>query len=563
MHVSSRSGRLAIEPGHEFAEELEPLSALVSRTEPLAVEDGLAILEDLFTQVAAIHRYEKAHGALGPETVLVPTSRLSAARAATDAVPAPLLALGLPDREGTTVIPGFSSPEHRPGEVRREEDVWAAGAIAFYLFARRPPGHAASRDPLALAAPAVPFRLGQIVDRLLEADPDRRPTADDTAAALRALRLSAAPPREEESAPPVRPAPRPSRGERFPRWFGHLFRRRAARQEEEPATPEASPASRGRHRIGGTRSSTFLCLDDFGPLPRTPAPEVDAALLRLAVEETVAEAGRGDEPPVFPSIALEVIELARQEHADANDLVRAINRDPSLTARVLRMANSAYANRGLEVTSARDAVTRLGFREVANVAAAAATRTLFVAGNSGSDPAIVLGARQVWVHSLASALSASWLAMECRADSQRAFLGGMLHDVGKTMALRALARLVERGEFPTVDPGTIVGPVLEACHVEMGLMMARAWGLPEAVVRACGEHHRTNRGPHEDPVLHVVRTVSGMATLHLEPSWSPDRLWEAQESALLLRLDRFRIRSAAAQVRLLVGRAEALGRAAE
>jgi hypothetical protein len=67
----------------------------------------------------------------------------------------------------------------------------------------------------------------------------------------------------------------------------------------------------------------------------------------------------------------------------------------------------------------------------------------------------------------------------------------------------------------------------------------------------------------EDRELHLVRIVSGLASLRIDPAWNPERILEIQESATLLGFDRFRIRASAAQVRLLAGRAEALAQAAD
>jgi hypothetical protein len=83
------------------------------------------------------------------------------------------------------------------------------------------------------------------------------------------------------------------------------------------------------------------------------------------------------------------------------------------------------------------------------------------------------------------------------------------------------------------------------------------------VVRACAEHHRPQLGPQDDRELHLVRVVSGMAALRIDPDWTLDRVREAQESAALLGFDRFRVRATAAQVRVLAARAEALTRAAD
>jgi putative nucleotidyltransferase with HDIG domain len=515
-------------------------SGTAARSGPAALDEGIPILEALLERLAALHRAEQPFGALGPDAVTVgpwPDGEPEVALAQPEAGP----------------DPRFLAPECRGGTPTAEGDVWSAGTYAFWLFAGRPPREDGAFEPLAMAAPGVPFRLGALVDRMRALQAPVRPRAAAAAQAVRALRESAGlgVPEEKPEAPAGDAAEPKARG-----WLGGLIKRKGG---PPPKTADA-PA---RPRAATLPSLALLCLDDLEPIPRVEGKPPPQEALLEAFAATLAEGARSEDLPAFPSVALEVVELAKREDVGANDLVRLINQDPALIARVLRIANSVYANRGIEVTSARDAVTRLGLNEVANIAATAATRTLFVLEGGRMDPTLAQEGRRAWVHALTTALSASWLAMECGADSQRAFLAGMLHDIGKMVALRGFARLVAAGRLPGVDPAAAVGPVLEAAHVELGTRMARAWSLPAAVIRACAEHHRAKTPPMEDRELHLVRIVSGLASLRIDPAWNPERILEIQESATLLGFDRFRIRASAAQVRLLAGRAEALAQAAD
>lgn len=200
-------------------------------------------------------------------------------------------------------------------------------------------------------------------------------------------------------------------------------------------------------------------------------------------------------------------------------------------------------------------------REAASLAAAAATKTLFHGEIKAAGPKIMDVQRRIWLHSLTSALGASWLAMECSGDSQKAFLGGMLHDIGKTLALRAFVELKSLGKLGNTDPAHSLTPVLEATHVELGERMAQEWKLPAHVVRVCAEHHSLKTTVREDRELHLIRVASGIAAMRLDPDWPLHRMDEVQESASALGMDRFRLRATSAQIRELAAKAEALARA--
>jgi putative nucleotidyltransferase with HDIG domain len=489
---------------------------------PLPFEEGLSILDDALERAGALHRAGRTYGAFG-------------AWGADASGPAP-------ERDGGAGTPAdrvFLAPERVAGRPPSpESDVWELGALAYRLLAGQPPVEEPDGETtsLAVVAPGVPLRLGDVVARMLAVDPARRPSAAVAGAAVHELREAV-----RQAGGPARPAPGPRA------WWAGLVRR----------DPEPGDRAPGDDAAGaGGRSHLLLCLADFDPIARVPAPPLPAEPLQHAIDATLAQGLGATDLPTFPSIALEVLELARRDDVGAADLVRVIQRDPSLMARVLRVANSAYASRGIEVTSARDAVTRLGLREVIQLAAAAATRSLYAGEGAGSTVGATF--RRLWLHAVACALASSWLATECRADAERAFLGGLLHDIGKTLALRGFATLVAGHRLRGLAPDDALAPVLEATHEELGLWLARSWALPASVVRACAEHHRPRTGPHQDRELYVVRLASAIVTLRLDPGWTPDRLREAQETAALLGLDRYRVRAAAAEIHAFAARAEAL-----
>ena len=91
--------------------------------------------------------------------------------------------------------------------------------------------------------------------------------------------------------------------------------------------------------------------------------------------------------------------------------------------------------------------------------------------------------------------------------------------------------------------------------------MAQEWKLPQHVQRACAEHHAPKTSAKEDRELHLVRVVSGIAQMRLDPSWSFELMNEVQQSAAELGIDRFRLRATSTQVRAFAAKAEGLAKA--
>ena len=137
-----------------------------------------------------------------------------------------------------------------------------------------------------------------------------------------------------------------------------------------------------------------------------------------------------------------------------------------------------------------------------DIAAAVASRSLF-------DVALkvefeLFGARwhSMFLRTMTTAFGASQFAFDQqigRAD--HAFLSGMFHDIGKTLALRSLAALIFSGQVATPLPDRVVDEVLERVHVEIGCDLHEYWGLPGYLTTICRHHH----DPRRDRTAHRRR----------------------------------------------------------
>lgn len=86
--------------------------------------------------------------------------------------------------------------------------------------------------------------------------------------------------------------------------------------------------------------------------------------------------------PTLPAIALKVRRAADDPNINLNAMADVISQDPSLSARMIKISNSAYLGRTVKVTSAQQAVTRIGLRQIKNISTALAMEQLFVSKNA-------------------------------------------------------------------------------------------------------------------------------------------------------------------------------------
>jgi hypothetical protein len=120
------------------------------------------------------------------------------------------------------------------------------------------------------------------------------------------------------------------------------------------------------------------------------------------------------------------------------------------------------------------------------------------------------------------------------------FLLGLLHDVGKSLALRSLASLIVSGELEPVRDARLLEALLEVNHAEIGAIALERFDMPQEVVRTC--RLQSDAPQPDDPVAcHVVRLVSRLNALRLGPVDTELPMRTLRASAGVLGLDARRV----------------------
>jgi HD-like signal output (HDOD) protein len=281
-----------------------------------------------------------------------------------------------------------------------------------------------------------------------------------------------------------------------------------------------------------------------------PAEEDDPAALELAARVVAHFQANRPGPASAPSLSLQILSLVAAPEPDMGELARLVSADPALSAGVLQVANSA-AYRGLmEVETVRDALVRLGFDEVARVAGALSAKSLFNPKIRQEVTRFRPAFEAVYQRALIVANAAAWEAMQVKGGrADRAFLGGMLHDVGRSVALRSVAALALEGA-PVPAGGAPLDQLLDRVHVELGGEAHQAWNLPQYLTVMAVRHH--------DPVvpadpefadLHVVRLAAALHDLRADPGVAHRAAAEIAQTAGALGLTPHAVRTLSAELR--------------
>jgi HD-like signal output (HDOD) protein len=206
----------------------------------------------------------------------------------------------------------------------------------------------------------------------------------------------------------------------------------------------------------------------------------------------------------LPPAATAALAIARDPNAGVDGLCHVIRADVGLSARILRVANSAAYARRIPARSLAEAVLTLGLRKTCDLLVAAGARQLFRQVPSHAE--------RLWNHALVSALACEEIARETRATEPHfAFLPGLFHDVGRIAFL-----LADDDAFHAVSDRELTPAEAERAwygfdHAEAGAILVEDWGLAPDQVDAIRWHHQpaqAERGRSLAAALNVADAVA-------------------------------------------------------
>ncbi|MDR1744860.1 MAG: HDOD domain-containing protein [Planctomycetota bacterium] len=213
---------------------------------------------------------------------------------------------------------------------------------------------------------------------------------------------------------------------------------------------------------------------------------LDAARLRATIESVT-------DLPTLPVVVSKITSQIANPTTNAADIGSLIEQDQVLTGKVLRLVNSAYYGFPKQIKSIQHAVVILGFNKVKTIIITASVFSAF-----GNRKPGALDLQRFWQHSLASAL-ASKAAAELIGVShvgEDAFVGGLLHDIGKVVMDQYQPNIYAPIVKYACDKGILLldaeREVMGLDHALVGGWMTEKWRLPPAIVHMVSDHHLPN-----------------------------------------------------------------------
>jgi HD-like signal output (HDOD) protein len=218
----------------------------------------------------------------------------------------------------------------------------------------------------------------------------------------------------------------------------------------------------------------------------------------------------------LPEVCIKINRLIDAPNYSAATVGDLIAQDTDLSARLLRVVNSAFYNLQAPVDTISRAITVVGTNELRNLVMATSAARVFT-----GVPGDLVNMPEFWRYSLATGVIGCELAGRCRVlHAERLFVMGVLHDIGRLVIYLELPDLSRDILLVTGGQESLL-PVVETellgfSHMEVGEALLKQWSLPRSILTVVGNHHQPMRVKDFRLETAIVHLASVLALGELE-----------------------------------------------
>lgn len=233
---------------------------------------------------------------------------------------------------------------------------------------------------------------------------------------------------------------------------------------------------------------------------------LDTWLLDERLKELVAQLRS---LPSLPSLYFRIMDALASPDSSLEQIGDIIASDPSMTAKILQLVNSAFFGIARRISNPIEAVQFLGVGRVRSLVLSLHVFSCFEQAHLKN-----FSIDAVWKHSMSAATVAQKIARIQRADRgvvDEAYVAGMLHDIGKVMLAASLPDSYSKAVNLAAGEGVSLidaeREVFGVTHAQVGAYLLGLWGLPITIVEAVAFHH--------DPAESAVKAFGALTAVHV------------------------------------------------
>ena len=194
--------------------------------------------------------------------------------------------------------------------------------------------------------------------------------------------------------------------------------------------------------------------------------------------------------PPLPAAVDKLCKLASNTNSDVFEVAQVISGDHALTAKLLKVVNSAFYSLSQKVSTIFQAVIILGYREIRSIAMGFSVMNI--------SKSLLLNAcipiEDFWKHSLGTAILSKKIAKKFRyKDPEEVFVAGLLHDIGKLVlmdySIKEYSEVLQKADLLKQRLYDTEKKTFGIDHAQAGEKLCQYWKIPSTVSSAIGKHH--------------------------------------------------------------------------
>jgi putative nucleotidyltransferase with HDIG domain len=220
--------------------------------------------------------------------------------------------------------------------------------------------------------------------------------------------------------------------------------------------------------------------------------------------------------PTIPIIAQEILSTTRSESTPVSKLEKIIENDPAISAKILSVANSAFFGVTAPAKTLGNAIMRVGFENVKNIALGISLMSVLGNGKQGK-PADY---QRIFNHSITVGFIARLLAKKLKAGfAEEIVMNGLLHDIGFLVLNRYFPDSYLRVMNELEKGHDLLGAekkVMDFTHADIGAWLADQWNLPANVLESTRYHHTpalADKSEKQVAMIHVADCLASAGIL--------------------------------------------------
>lgn len=214
----------------------------------------------------------------------------------------------------------------------------------------------------------------------------------------------------------------------------------------------------------------------------------------------------------LPEVCIKINHMIEQGDYESSSLAKVISYDPDISARLLRLVNSAFYGLESKVDTIQRAVTVTGAQELRNLVMATTVMREFA-----GIPSDLVDVEDFWRHAVITGTLSQSIARQCHTlHPERLFLAGTLHDLGRLVIYLSLPDKAREVLYITGGDEWILEEteedILSFGHTDVGAALFKEWKFPTGLQEIARYHHRPSQASEEYQrdvsIVHIARAVS-------------------------------------------------------